>query len=435
MSREPSPIDVAVIGGGASGLAAALAAARAGAKVVVVERDVACGLPILATGNGRCNFSNTRLGPHRYRHPDVAEEVMGPGAERRIGDFAASIGLSTVETEGRVYPRTRRAESVRDALIGACERTGVEWSCGAEMTSAVHDDELGAWRLELLEPERPIFPRGVGRTELRRARRMRDGCPLATRELIARTVILAVGGRSKGICDLFGLPHIEEEPLLCPIACSMPGAGQEALPQLDGLRVEGVVALKRKGAAIAYEEGEVLFRPFGISGIAAFNLSRRCKAGDLLELDLFPELNAADLERELRAREGSVGPFTGKAAWFDGLLARPIAQAAISLAHPSPNPLKRMSELLHRLPLEVEGLAERQQAQVRRGGIPVSALSFPEGRVVAEGLRDLHACGEAVDMDADCGGFNLAWAWTSGAAAGSAAAERSLARSTDGKEA
>ena len=101
---EVEPYDVIVIGGGASGLAAALSAARAGARTAVVERDVACGLPILSTGNGRCNLSNTLLHPGHYRHPEVARTVMGATPEEDLAAWFHSIGLATAVRETSSSP-------------------------------------------------------------------------------------------------------------------------------------------------------------------------------------------------------------------------------------------------------------------------------------------------------------------------------------------
>ena len=109
--------DVLVIGGGASGLAAAITAARVGKSVCIVERDVACGLKLLATGNGRCNLSNESIDPQRYNHPAFVTSVMGPQPEQELMGFFSSLGIMTTSEEGRLYPRSLRAESVRDALL------------------------------------------------------------------------------------------------------------------------------------------------------------------------------------------------------------------------------------------------------------------------------------------------------------------------------
>lgn len=96
--------DVLVIGGGASGLAAAITAARVDKSVCVVERDVACGLKLLATGNGRCNLSNESIDIRRYNHPAFVESIMGPQPEQDLESFFSSLGIMTIREEGRLYP-------------------------------------------------------------------------------------------------------------------------------------------------------------------------------------------------------------------------------------------------------------------------------------------------------------------------------------------
>lgn len=467
MSAEAT-YDVLVIGGGASGLAAAIQAARHGARVVIVERDVACGLGLLATGNGRCNLSNTHLDPARYRDPEMARLVMGGEPERRVSELFDSLGLVMTDIEGRLYPVTRRAESVRDVLIGGIRRLGVEVLCGATVRSASLQAN-GGWELEVLCPERPLPLRvdRSGKLDVRRARKLLAAASQKPRMLRAGAVVLAPGGGSKALCELFGLPHHPEVPVLCPVACCLPEPLSGRLSALDGVRVEGALALVRHGEEVYREAGEVLFRPFGVSGIVAFDLSRRVEAGDVLELDLLPSFETGELMGLLRHREDVCGPFTGEdARWFDGLLARPVAQLVVDALAVLPSVpsdglrgdlLTEVAKLCKHLPLEVAGRAEERQAQVRRGGLPLDAidaatLEVKGGRLAKVGMMGvsdafhdearsradrpavdglpagsgLFACGEFLDQDADCGGFNLAWAWLSGLRAGSSAAAAAL---------
>ena len=416
MGERTGEFDVIVIGGGASGLAAAVAAARAGARTLVLERDAAAGLPILSTGNGRCNISNERLDPARYRDPAWARRVFGDVPERTLGAFFDSLGIVTCAVEGRLYPVTRRAASVRDALLAEAARRGVEVRCGAEAVSATRAGD--GWELTVSVPARPVRFEG----DARRARRALAGAARVSRDLRARTVVLAPGGASADVCRLFDLPHEDEEPVLCPIACEVAGLGSGALARLDGVRVEGALTLVRDGDRIVREEGEVLLRAYGISGIVSFDLSRRVQPGDVVELDLLPPLDPAALLDHLRRREGRFGPIASaspRSSWFDGLLARPLAELVLELATGT---LESVERACHGIPLAVSGLTERAQAQVRRGGIPLDAV---DAATLAVG-EALYVCGEALDMDADCGGFNLAWAWTTGLAAGSSAAAWAL---------
>ena len=432
--------DVAIIGGGASGLAAAITAARAGARCCIVEADVEAGLGILATGNGRCNISNARLAPRHFLHEDAARAMFDAHAERDIADFFERLGLMLAEEgEGRLYPVTRRAESVRDVLLNACSRLGVDiLTCATVSHAAPCTSPSGYWDLTLSVPAAALsFKQGRdAKARVRNARKALAVAEHTERTLHARRVIIAVGGRSASTCEVFRLAHLNETPVLCPIACEIdsnaPGATRHALAleHLDGLRVEGALSLMREGAVIASEAGEVLFRPYGISGIAALNLSRRIEPGDIIELDLFPSLGQADMTELLRSRASSIGSYCGDASWFAGLVARPLASLLCAMLNDSADPMAHAATLLHRLRFRVHGTTEHAQAHIHRGGIPLSSVNLETCGIVSfhDGTSPsgLFACGEALDMDADCGGYNLAWAWTSGMRAGLHASKGSL---------
>ena len=479
-SRVPAT-DVLVIGGGASGLAAAITAARRGCSVTVIERDVACGLPILATGNGRCNLSNTHLDAWRYHHPDEVRSRMEPEPEQRLARFFDSLGICTTSIGDRLYPYSRRAESVRDALLGACERLGVTLRCGAELAGASFDSGSGIWDAALSLPAQSIAPSPAGKrkrdahAELRAARRKLAAAPRVKKHVEAQSIVIATGHRVGGIAKLFTLPSIDPVPVLCPVACS-PRCLGISLERLDGIRIEGALHLVRRGDALWEEQGEILFRPWGVSGIVAFNLSRRMRKGDTVEIDLFPALSETELEALLVKREHVLGSLEeADATWFDGLLARELGSAVLAYANmsdtamdargdaaaescsrsgdapaghapdrierdssaresgnphtvdgshvPSSSYAARCAHAAKHLGFSIQGPADEQAAQAHRGGIGMGALEPARFRVKSPYASNLFACGEALDVDADCGGFNLAWAWLSGMGAGAEAAD------------
>lgn len=415
--------DVAIIGGGASGLAAAIAAARAGDSVIVIELDVELGLPILATGNGRCNLSNTCLDPARYRHPDIARAVMGEHPEDELAAFFDSLGIMTCEVDGRLYPYSKRADSVRDALLMAVAPRTELRTC-TDIVDATFDEADACWNLEISAPAKPLpapkkpvtefkaLVRAL-RKELRRAERARE-------TVRARRVIIACGGSSGHMAAMFGLPHVAEEPVLCPVACQPADFLRHdprsiAFDHLDGLRADCRLSLMRNGASLWAEDGEVLFRPYGISGIVAFDLSRRCAAGDIVEIDLFPTYSEAELARLFEARAAIVGdPAKMTAPWFCGLLDGRLGAYIATIADAIGHTCDTYAHLTKHLAFEVLGTAEHASAQVRRGGTPFGAVTLPGLAVRPDIAPALAVCGEALDMDADCGGFNLAWAWLSG---------------------
>ena len=418
MARADTAADVIVAGGGAAGLACALAAARAGAQVAVLEGDVACARKVLATGNGRCNLTNESLDPGRYRYPAFAAAVLGNAPEERIARFWEGVGLVTTSTGGWVYPRSKRAESVRDALMGACERAGVRLRCAHEVRGARRDAASRRWLVDAWAPERPVRRR-AGETE-RRYRRRVEEARHARVGFSAAAVVAATGGGAGVWAAWTGLPLAPESPVLCPVACR---CADGALDRLDGLRADAALTLRRAGEPVAREVGEVLFRRYGVSGICAFNLSRRCEPGDALEVDLLPELAGEDAARAMLARRAELLGEPRDARWFDGLLARPLGEAVWERAGAAGGDRElvgRLARTLTCFSFEVTGLAETASAQVTRGGLALE--TFDPATLEARDLPGFFAVGEALDMDADCGGFNLAWAWLTGMRAGAAAA-------------
>ena len=368
----PRACDVAVVGGGAAGLAAAVEAAEAGASVVVVERDLECGRKILATGNGRCNFANEALEARRFNEPQFIEGVCG-APDAWLADVLAfwrGCGLAWTSEGGRLYPMSLQAASVRDVLLARCRRAGTVLACGREAVGI--ERGAGGFSLTFEGPS--------------------DG---ARGRVKARSVVLACGG-GEPLAESLGLSFHPWSPVLCPLA-THPVDDGVGLAELDGRRVRCTARLLRGGAELWCEEGEVLFRPWGLSGIVMFDFSRRAQAGDVVRLDLTNGIDAEGL-----APEGILDPQVAAAL---GGGARALARART-------------------LDFVVEGLMEVNKAQVKRGGLLVG--EFDRATLGSTELPGLHACGEALDVDADCGGFNLAWAWKSGMVAGRAAAAYAL---------
>ena len=382
----PASCDVAVVGGGASGLVAAITAAEEGASVVVLERDLACGRTVLATGNGRCNFANISLGPRRYNDPAFVTAVAGERYLDDILDFFRACGLRWSLEDDRLYPVSRQAASASGAK-------GAPWTvaytfCGEDKPSPSRTARL---------------------------------------KLAARSVVLAVGGGVvQSLAAPLGLALAPDTPVLAPLACE-----DSPLAALDGRRAVVAAQAYRDGFPRLRERGEVLFRDYGLSGIVSFDLSRHVTAGDVVALDLLPDSNRSEILQ-------IVDPFMGgtfEDGAFDGLLDPAIAALLTKLARAgwelpddpredlprTTNDTERMIALVKGLPFRVTGVAHPELAQVTRGGIATGELD--PATLATASTTSLFACGEAVDVDADCGGFNLAWAWKSGMVAGKSAAQ------------
>lgn len=410
--------DAIVIGGGASGLAAALSAAQRGLDVAIIESDVEAGLKILATGNGRCNLSNTHLDPERYLHPRIAAEIFGTEPESELRIFWKSLGIVTAQENDRLYPYSFKAESVRDALLGACRRLGIELLCGSRVINAQSNADA-SWTLTVkTPPESPAAKHQRDhKASLRAKRRALAQASTTSKTLRTCNVIIATGGDPVECAALFDLPVTPLSPVLCPVRASIPKL-KGALDTLNGLRIQAGVTLRRAGQMLWHEKGEVLFRPFGISGVVVFNLSRRVLAGDEILLDLFPCLAIDELSSLLHDREAILGPFSPhNPAWFDGLIAPALARVlcdACALKHPQVPDTQDLTSICKTFKLDAQGVAYDQPAQVTRGGVPFSAVTIPSLACNDANLKGVYLCGESLDMDADCGGFNLAWAWLSG---------------------
>lgn len=387
----PEACDVVVVGGGASGLVAAITAAEAGARTCVLEQDLECGRKILATGNGRCNFANEDLNPTRYRNGAFVAKVAGARwLEEVLGFFGAS-GLAWTSEEGRLYPLSRQAASVRNALLARARRAGVTLAPARKVTSMA--PAADGWKVS-------FSPAAPGE----------KSAPQAG-DVTARTVVMAAGGGSE-LARGLGLPTVPEEPVLCALACKPENNGLD-LALVDGRRAHAHVRLLRGGRELWAEDGEVLFRPWGLSGICVFDLSRRAEAGDAISLDL--TCGAGDAQLETAAATGTA----------DGVL---DPQVAAALGAGGGNPASALAALRQARSLRflVTDRAETERAQVTRGGLAVTGFS-PETLECAT-LPGLFTCGEALDVDADCGGFNLAWAWRSGQVAGASAAALALSQ-------
>lgn len=398
--KVPDRTDVVVVGGGAAGLVAAITAAEADAQVVVLERDLSCGLPILVTGNGRCNFANVQLDVRRFNCPEFVGAVCGPRWLENVLDFFRTCGMRWCLEDDRLYPVSRQAASVRNVLLARAREAGVVLAPACEVVGLMHDGSTA----------RVSYRTTAGEES----------------QLEAGAVVVATGGGDADWLEGLGLPLVPSSPVLCPLACE-----PSPLSELDGRRVHARVMLSSEGSFFPswQERGEVLFRSYGLSGIVIFDASRRAGRGDLLELDLVPDLNQSELR--MLVDQFASGDFSE--GCLDGVLDPAIACVLERLARERWHidwPERRVptsdSEalmmLVKSLPAVVVGPTDVEHAQVMRGGLATG--SFDLATLAARECPWLFACGEALDVDADCGGYNLGWAWKSGMVAGEAAAGR-----------
>ena len=395
--------DVIVIGGGASGMIAALTAAENGRSVVLLERQSRVGRKLLATGNGRCNLTNYHVSPDHYHGEDssfCAHALCAFDTGTTLQYFA-SLGLLTVsEDSGRVYPMSNMAGSVLDVLRYALERPGIQVCTGQAVTAVKHAAEGFTVRTE-------------------------------TEAFAARKVILAAGGAAGskvgGVMDGYRLAKMlgHHRTVLYPSLVQL--KTDPTYPRaLKGVKAECGIAILRGGERVAENRGEVLFTEYGVSGPAIFDISRTVSTGGeglVCALDFFPDwelrevLDWLHLRREtMGAHEAStllvgschtrLGQMLCKAAGFTN-------QPAVSLTD---GDLRRIAAQATAFALPITGTCGFDQAQVTAGGLQTG--EFDPRTMQSRLVPGLYACGEVLDVDGDCGGYNLQWAWSSGRLAG-----------------
>lgn len=469
---------IAIIGGGAAGLAAAICAARAARdltahetlRVVVYEADERVGRSILATGNGRCNFTNAHIDANLYRNADFVAQAfdaledqgarwgLGSAGSAGLGGsagfnapahsndptyptavqaFFADLGLAwREEGEGRMYPSANKASSVLDVLRGAACALGVEERCDSKILS--------------IDPPASSGGRG-SRFTLRLADQSFER---------ADAVIVSCGGNPARAMLPEGFDYAQPTPVLGPLATDT-----KIAKQLDNIRVRGRVRLLDGEGELASETGEVLFRKYGLSGIAIFNLSRFARPGCTIELDMLtfldgdsavhvgtPDAPAASCAHPSQAANPTVAyalerydrafalaqakPTCG--SYLRGLVLPQIARVVLKEAgfdEDAELDRQQAPQLLYafrQVRFTCEGLADPRQCQVHRGGFKTTG--FNANTMEAHAVTGLYLTGEALDVDAPCGGYNLHWAWASGMLAGWNAAAFALgANPTEGE--
>ena len=396
---------VLIIGAGASGMMAALTAARSGHEALLFERQSRVGRKLAATGNGRCNITNTGAAVSRYHgeDPDFARGALEalPVADT-LGIFRGIGLLTREEYGGRVYPLSNSANSVTDTLRFALEAEGVRLVSG---------DRVRALRREgsgfALSTESGAHVTG-------------DAAIVACGGMAGEKL----GGGKDGYELLRALGHTRTAlyPALAQI-----NTAPEFPRALKGVKADCAMRLMRSRETLAESSGEALFTETGVSGPAAFDLARTASTsgGELtLSLNLLRGFSFGEVLGYLRSRVENAPQLTAGELFIGAVpnrLARMLAKYA-GLRQDAPasgldaRALKSLAAAARGLALPVRGTEGFGTAQVTAGGIKTA--EFDPDTMQSRLVPGLYACGEVLDIDGDCGGFNLQWAWSSGFLAG-----------------
>ena len=394
---------VCIIGAGASGMAAALAAAEnPNAEVILLERQARVGRKLLATGNGRCNLTNTHAAQRGYHGEDAAfvKQALAAFDPDAVRDWFRQMGLFTVaEDSGRVYPYSDQANSVVDVLRLALCKPNIQLLTGFEVQK-IRREESG---FSVSGAEQTI-----------RCDKLIVACGgLAGTKL---------GGSMSGYKLLGKMGHKSTRlrPTLVQLKC-----GWDGVISLKGVRANCYVEILRDGEVFSRSRGELQFTEYGLSGPVIFEVSRDACYGSgswSAKLDFLPDYEEADLAAELERRRQTELPeeelLTGI---LHNRLGRVLTRAAgvknkKFVKELSDYELQQVCGAVKGFEIELTEPMGMDHAQVTAGGMRTE--QFDPATMESRLVPGLYACGEVLDIDGDCGGYNLQWAWSSGRCAG-----------------
>ena len=397
---------IGIIGGGAAGMAAALAASEnQDVQVILLERQARVGKKLSATGNGRCNLTNLHANEGGYHGEDVsfASFALEKYNVEDTLNWFRGLGLFTVaEDSGRVYPYSDQANSVVDVLRFALERENIRLETGFEVEKVKKNGET--FRIEgtggTLECDRLVIAcGGLAGTKL--------------------------GGTMSGYKLLRGFGHkcTKLRPTLVQLKSSWPGAAS-----LKGVRANCLAQILHDGEVFARSRGELQFTEYGLSGPVIFEVSRDVcsQRGEwICRLDLLPEIAEDVLKQELLRRKNTTLPVSELLTGIlHNRLGRVLTQNAgisgyVPISQLEDYEIDAVCKAVKGFEVTLTEPMGMDNAQVTAGGIVTK--EFNRETMESKLVPGLYACGEVLDIDGDCGGYNLQWAWSSGRLAGSCA--------------
>ena len=403
---------IIVVGAGASGLVAAIEAAKRGIDVTLLEADSQAGRKIYATGTGRCNLTNKKMSEEYFRSRNMAfvKEIIGSFGYRETISYFGELGLCFKDRDGYIYPRSGQASSVAVALYNECLFYGVHIILNSPV--------------EAIEKKENFFY-----------------VKTPHKEYSSKGIILSCG-------SLAGIPKRKRLRIngydlakslghgMIPIVSSLTGMkceNKDFYKAVSGVRCDGQIRLLVEGGegyeTAAWDEGELQLTDYGVSGIPAFQVSAygayaiREKKGVRLKIDFVSNMTTDSIFNMIKEK-GKKNKNITILQCFIGVINDKLAAALIEELHiPADEKACHIDDsLIKRLAAEIKSYTDNvtdvndfASAQVLAGGINLDELkSTMESKLVP----DLYMTGEMLDADGMCGGYNLQWAWATGYIAG-----------------
>ena len=402
--------DVAVIGAGASGITAAIFAARNGARVTVFEKNGEPLKKLLRTGNGKCNITNSSLDLNEYVSSDIdfVKDKLFAFSNNDLIHFFKTLGLVTKDKNGYVYPLNEQASGVSGVLLKEASVYGIDIKTDAFVNMIVKENDKFLISVES-EKQRYEFDRVIVSTGTKAG------------------LIKGEKENTDKLLSQFDLDFKSFVPGLCKLI--LKGFDFE---NVKGVRNEAKVSLIKNGETVKEEYGEILFWEKGISGICVFNLSNHCvrniKESDVLALkiDFLPGYDEEGFEefKEFAAVSMLLNGEKSIYELFNGFLKDKLSSMILAIYGIEPETLVskiskeqlfEMLDLIKNITFEIENVAGFDSAQVCVGGLDTNELT---NDLELKSVPGMYVTGELIDVCGPCGGYNLQWAFTSGAIAG-----------------
>lgn len=399
--------EVVIIGGGPSGIMCALTIAEntcEKVKITIVERLEKIGKKILATGNGKCNYTNMNLTIKKYNNPRFVSPTFKQMNPSSLINYFSKIGMLSKElNEGRVYPYTENASTVLDILRFNLNKYNIEIKSNYEVEKVVFDKDK---RYQIYNKNQRNF------------------------FITADFVVFACGGSSAPILGSNGSGYGLLKPYKIKTTTLTPGlvgikSDVQILKALDGVRFKCNVGIfeKKTKYKLFSEDGEVQFKVDGISGICVMQASSfiaRNPGNYYIGLDLIPRMSKDDVIKMLNERKElfanlEIGSFLiGVLPKQLGITILKKANCNISgyIKELSNANIKKIASLLKEFSLEIKGVYDFKSSQVTVGGIATDEISSETLKL--KKMSNAYICGEMIDIDGECGGYNLSWAFASG---------------------
>ena len=402
--------EIAVIGGGASGMMAAITARKSGKEVVILERKDRILKKVLITGNGRCNMTNMNADISNYFGKNISsvENILNSFNPQDTMDFFNGLGIMcNEENRGKVYPLSGQASSVVDALRFEAERLGVR----IETEFYVRKIEKEGFKFKIYSEER--------------------------KKIEAGRVIIAAGGQSYPELGSNGSGFELAKELGHSVTKLSPSIVQlktekHQVKGLQGIKTDVAVTAYGDNKKICAYDGELLFTDYGISGNVVFNISfvMPLYKNVEFEIDFMEKFDYNELYEILKERKKIMSHLTME-NYFNGMINKKLGQflSKVSGIEKLSKPVKDLNDseirklctVLKKYRVKILDTTGFKNAQITAGGVSLDEVN-PE-TLESKIVKGLYFSGEVLDVYGECGGFNLQWAWASGYIAGKNAAK------------